>query len=67
MAEVVPQKIDFEKAEKYDKYRNTCKVIITLVSVAAAISGISQIQNAVVEKTMAIMLIVVSLLSLYYS
>ncbi len=67
MAEVVPQKIDFEKAEKYDKYRNTCKVIITLVSVAAAIYGISQIQNAVVEKTMAIMLIVVSLLSLYYS
>ena len=66
MTEAVPQKIDFEKAEKYDKYRNTCKIIITIVSTVAAIYGISQFQNTVVEKTMSTVLIVVSLLSLYY-
>lgn len=67
MVEAVPQKVDFEKAKKYDKHRTTCKTVITLISIVAAGYGVSHFQNSTVEMIMSVALLIVSLLSIYYS
>lgn len=67
MAEIVPQKKDFEKAIEYDKYRNFCKRMITVASIIAAVYGVSPAQNSTVEIIVSVGLMVVSLLSIYFS
>ena len=67
MAEAVPQKIDFEIAKEYDKRRTNCKTLIMIISIVAAIYGVIPFQNITVEIVMSIALLVVSLLSIYYS
>jgi len=67
MAESVPQKTDFERAEKYHACNNTCKKIITVISIGAAVYGFANIQNAIVDKCMAMGFILISFLSVYYS
>ena len=67
MAESVPQKTDFEKAAKYSTYNDLCKKIITAISAIAAVYGLIHIQNAVIDKLVAIVLTMISLLSVYFS
>ncbi len=66
MANLVPQKNDFDKAEAYADYGSKCVWIATALSIVVAVYGVSPIENKIVANILALLTLIATVLAAYF-